>query len=275
MAIINGQGRVGVRVTPGVPSYDTDALAFFTASGITDLTQKSAVNQLVLDLKSNSLWSKMKALYPIVGGNATAHSYNLINTSLYQLTLGSGWTHNSTGAIPNGTSAIALTGLIPDSVGMTVNDNHAMFYSGTSTGGGGSDQYEMGSGNNLATVLFSLFTRRSANTYGYDSGFYLNNRNAGFLSDGSGIFLGKVNSDLTSKIYRNGSLLSTKAITSQASLSPYQVYLGGFNEMNTTTYYSSKRIISVSLGLGLSDTDATNYTTCINTFNTTLGRNTY
>ena len=54
----------------GVVSYDSDAQAFFTASGITDLTQKNAVNQLVLDLKSNSLWTKIKALYPIVGGNA-------------------------------------------------------------------------------------------------------------------------------------------------------------------------------------------------------------
>ena len=267
--------QYGVIASSGGSSYDPNAQAFFTASGITDIIQKNAVNQLVLDLKSNGLWSKIIDFRPCVGGNATPHSINLKNPALYTLTFSSGWTHASNGMTPNGTSAIAYGGLIPDNVGMTVNNNHVMLYSGTATGGGGSNQYEMGSGNNTASVLFSLFTRRSGNFGGYDSGNYINNRNTAYPTDGAGIFIGKVNSDLTSKFYRNGTLLGTKSITIQASLSSYQVYLGGFNEMGSTTYYSSKRIITSSFGLGLSDTDVTNLTTIVNTFNTTLGRNTY
>lgn len=273
-----GYGAIGATTkrSSGGGSFDTDAQAFFTASGITDLTQKNAVNQLVLDLKSNSLWSKIKALYPVVGGNATAHSFNLINTSLYTLSFSSGWSHSSTGMLPNGTSAYASTGLIPDNVGMTVNNNHLLIYSGTAAASSSAtDYYDMGSGNNLGTVLSSIFTRRNNNQGAYDSGAAGTNRNSAYPTDGAGIFIGKVNSDLTSKFYRNGSLLGTVSITSQASLSPYQYYVGGFNELNTNTYYSQKKILTSSFGLGLSDTDATNLSTIVNTFNTTLGRNTY
>ena len=51
--------------------------AFLKAAGITDATITSAVKTLVRGLQADGLWSKMKAIYPMVGGNATAHSYNL------------------------------------------------------------------------------------------------------------------------------------------------------------------------------------------------------
>ena len=111
-----------------------DAQAFFTAAGITDTTQKSAVNQLVLDLKSYSIWSKMKALYPFVGGDATKHSYNLINTANFQLTFSGGWTHSSTGALPNGTNAYANTGFNLNSNG-SLNNQHISYYSRTNSNG--------------------------------------------------------------------------------------------------------------------------------------------
>jgi hypothetical protein len=105
-----GYGAIGATtILKGGGAFDADAQSFFAASGVTDLTQKNAVNQLVLDLKSNSLWTKIKALYPVVGGNATAHSYNLINTSAYQLSFSSGWVHSSSGMLPNGSSAYANT----------------------------------------------------------------------------------------------------------------------------------------------------------------------
>jgi len=47
-------------VTP-TSSVDPDAQAFITAASITDPTQQSAINQLVLDLKGYSIWTKMKA----------------------------------------------------------------------------------------------------------------------------------------------------------------------------------------------------------------------
>ena len=58
-------------------SFDADAQAFITAAAITDLNQQNAINTLVVSLKGYSIWTKFKAIYPIVGGTASQHKYNL------------------------------------------------------------------------------------------------------------------------------------------------------------------------------------------------------
>ena len=106
----------GFNVKPrkaGGVSYDADAQTFFTAASITDTTQKSAVNQLVLDLKSANIWTKMKAIYPIVGGSASSHAVNLKTPGTYNLTYATGMTHSSTGMTGNGTSGYANTSITP------------------------------------------------------------------------------------------------------------------------------------------------------------------
>lgn len=56
---------------------DSDADTFITNASITDPTQKRAVQRLVKSLKDESLWAKMKAIYPMVGGTEAAHKLNL------------------------------------------------------------------------------------------------------------------------------------------------------------------------------------------------------
>jgi hypothetical protein len=93
-------------VTP-TSSVDPDAQAFITAASITDPTQQSAINTLVTDLKGYSIWTKMKALYPLVGGTSSTHKWNLKDPrdldAAYRLVFNGGWTHSSGGALPNGT----------------------------------------------------------------------------------------------------------------------------------------------------------------------------
>jgi hypothetical protein len=114
--------RIGWRpyvnvVTQVVNAVDADATAFITAAGITNLTQASAINTLVNDLKTYGLWTKMKALYPFVGGTATSHKFNLKDPrdldAAFRLVFTGGWTHTSTGAKPNGTTGYANTYLNP------------------------------------------------------------------------------------------------------------------------------------------------------------------
>ena len=97
-----------------IASFDADALAFFsrvtTAGGSLSTTEKSAVNQLVLDLKSYSIWTKMKAIYPMVGASAAACAQNLKSSS-FTGTFNGGWTYASSGVTPNGTSGYMDTGL--------------------------------------------------------------------------------------------------------------------------------------------------------------------
>jgi len=99
---------------------DTDSAAFITAAGLTNSTHISAVRRLVSALKYEGLWTKMKALYPMVGGTATSHRFNLKDpravAAAFYLDFNGGWTHDSTGALPSGTNGWANTNLVMSSI---------------------------------------------------------------------------------------------------------------------------------------------------------------
>jgi hypothetical protein len=89
----------------------------------------NAVNQLVLDLKAASIWTKMKAIYPFVGGTASLHKWNLKDPrdldAAFRLTFFGGWTHTTNGAQGNGTNSYADSFFIP-STQYSVIDNAAL-----------------------------------------------------------------------------------------------------------------------------------------------------
>lgn len=117
-------------------SGDADAEAFITAAEITNDGQKAAITNLVTGLKSDGLWTKLDVIYPMVGGTANAHKYNLKDPRdldvAYRLSFNGGWTHSSTGAKPNGTDAWADTFIVPSTFGYTSTSGGFMgYYSGT------------------------------------------------------------------------------------------------------------------------------------------------
>jgi len=57
-------------------SFDPDYSAFITATGITQPTQSAALETLVSDLKSYGLWSKIKAIYPMVTDKNNRFAYS-------------------------------------------------------------------------------------------------------------------------------------------------------------------------------------------------------
>jgi hypothetical protein len=87
----------------GAPAFDADAQAFITAASITDPTQQSAVNQLVLDWKADGIWNDIDEAYPYVGSNSTAHRYD-IKSATAKGTFFGGVTHNGNGVTFNGTT---------------------------------------------------------------------------------------------------------------------------------------------------------------------------
>lgn len=68
-----GVGHYVSRYASG--GFDPSAQAFFAATGITGATQQQAINNLVVGLKADGLWSKMKALYPFVTDNRNLLGY--------------------------------------------------------------------------------------------------------------------------------------------------------------------------------------------------------
>ena len=83
-----------------------------TVGGLSS-TEKLAINTLVLNLKSNGIWSGLTAFYPFVGTTASQQKYNLIDpqdtNAAFRLTFYGGWTHSSSGLIGNGTDTWADT----------------------------------------------------------------------------------------------------------------------------------------------------------------------
>jgi hypothetical protein len=251
-------------------SYDTDAQAFFTAAGITDSTQKSAVNQLVLDFKSASIWTKMIAIYPFVGGTATTHKYNLKDPqdtdAAHRITFNA--THDANGVTSIG-SANDLH-IIPSSA-LTLNDTHMSLYSRTTSTN--ANWWDMGSLNGTGSEYFAMACRRLdaftshmytgsgssittvANTDG--KGFYLMSRRGGSDCEG----------------YKNGSSVVTNSGASSGALPSLTMYLGCLNFNGTVSSAVGRNYAFVSVGSGLNDTEASALYTAVQAFQTTLSRN--
>lgn len=103
----DGVTTVGAMITVTVAQM-TQVTDFLTNTGIVDATITGAVRTLAMRLDDFGIWSKMRALYPFVGGTATTHKYNLKDPrdldAAYRMIFAGGWTHNSNGITGNGTN---------------------------------------------------------------------------------------------------------------------------------------------------------------------------
>ena len=264
-------GRIGVLGSAGssvtVASGDADALAFFTAAGITDTTQKSAVNTLVTDLKAANIWTKMKAIYPFVGGTAAQHRFNLkspgtTNADFY-LTFYGGGTHSANGYLPNGNS-YADTFLIP-STSLSQNSTHISYYSRTNTNTG----IDMGASLEPADTSFlSLYVRDTNSHYSR-----LNNVGPEFgvtNSDGLGLHTISRTINISYEYFKNTT--KNTAVKASTGLPTRKISIGGLS-VNNVWYFGNKETAFNSIGDGLTDSEASNLYTAVQAYQTTLGRN--
>ena len=254
---------------PKAVGYDADAQAFITATGITDLTQKNAINQLVLDLKGYSIWTKMKALYPFVGGTATTHKYNLKNPldtdAAFRLSFNGGWTHSSTGALPNGTNAYADTFITP-STSLSLNSTHISYYSRTS----GATGYIFGT-NDVAVAnrtLWQLFGGTNYMSVFTATGNFFSYSGANSLSM---LMVNRTASNL-SNAWAAGVKKATSTNPSSA-LTTLPLYIGANNTQGVAGFFCNAQCAFSSVGDGLTDTDSSNLYTAVQAFQTSLSRN--
>ena len=253
-------------VASQIASFDADAVAFFnrvtTAGGSLSLTEKAAVNQLVLDLKANSLWTPMKAIYPMVGASAAACAQNLKSSS-FTGTFTSGWTFASTGVTPNGTSAYMDTTLLP-SASLLLDSVSISFYSRTNTQG----NIQMGSNDNTGYLLQQMFS----STQMYSQ---LNGAGSSFIdapvTQWQGLFTTSRTSSTSVSAYKNG--VNIKTDTKSSSNQPtFICYIGARNNNGSSGNFDSKECAFASIGDGLTDTQASNFYTAVQAFQTTLSR---
>jgi hypothetical protein len=253
----------------GTPAVDPDAQAFITAAAITDPTQQAAINQLVVDLKGYSIWTKMKAVYPFVGGTASAHKFNLKNPldtdAAFRLVFSGGVTHSANGILPNGVNGYADTFLKP-STSLTLNSSHLSVYSRT-TGVGGADIG--GAANSLNPGIWILNNLSGGTSYVNSNGtggiattLYGANTNGFFIN----------NRTISTELKFNRNAVSNTILQNSSALTTVNISIGALTAGVGFSFYSNRQIAIASIGSGLSDTEAANFYTAVQAFQTTLGR---
>jgi hypothetical protein len=207
----------------------------------------------------------MKAIYPIVGGTASSHKFNLKDPRdldvAFRLNFSTGWTHSTNGMLPNGTSAFADT-FLNTSTQLNVNSHSFGMYSRTNNTTG-SQVY--GSFDNTPRFLQNNLS--SAN---FVSGLLSNIISYTANPSTSLLMLTRTSSTL-SKAFRAGVLLGQETVT-MGTLPTFTFYLGARNNAGTPVYYSNHQCAFAFIGDGLTDTDASNLYTAVQAYQTTLSR---
>ena len=241
-------------------TWDADALAFLTATGITDATIRGAINTLVVDMKGYGIWTKMKAIYPFVGGTATSHKFNLKNPldtdAAFRLLFFGGITHNSNGITLNGSTGFVDTRY--NAFINSLNNGNISIYNRTNNAG---SYYDF---SNLVGAFEQTMVLKFT-----DNKFYINSGTQTYPtfinSDARGLYAMNYNST-NIKGYKNGSVVITE---NKVSTGVNNIYTIG---RNSTGQYSNRNYAFASIADGLSDTESTNFYAAVQAFQTTLSR---
>lgn len=263
---------------------DVTAQAFITATGITSCSVKSAINTLVINLKATSVWNKLRAIYPFVGGSSqSANAVNLKTPGTFDLTFNgtppgiSGWAFDASGVTPNGTDNYASTGFIPNTeYGSSFNRSLGVYSAVDTTISGGAFHYQMGAYDNSvspATELSIFFwdnggTQQQASVMGDQQFIQVAPKNS---FSGFHVSTRVANNDF--KYYRNNVLQGSNTNAVSVSSPINEIYLFAVNTPSLAPgSFSTEKLSFAFIGDGLTPGEVALFNTAVNTFQTSLGR---
>jgi hypothetical protein len=252
---------------------------------LTSLTDTSALipvadNSLVSVIGQNAfIWgtqietgSILTTYQPMLGSVqayiAAQFKFNLVNPvdsdAAFRLVFNGGWTHSSTGATPNGTNGYADTKLVPSSV-LSLNSVALSFYSRTNSQG----SIQLGANDITNYLIQQMFS--STKMYSQ-----LNTIGAGFIdatvTQWQGLFTTNRSTSSNVSAYKNGVNIKndTKVSTARPTI---PIYLGARNSEGLPANYDIKQNAFTAISDGLTDTEAANLYTRVQTYQTALSRN--
>lgn len=263
--------------TAGYTVQDADALAYITAVEGTGRTmtnyEKSVIDTLVMDLKGVTnpgyttgvnFWARDLAYYPIFGGTAAAHKFNLKDPrdldAAYRLTLtGTGVAnHSATGIIMSGSQSALNTHI---QANWSSTDLALSFYSRTNNSG--TSTVSMGAYDGTvglyitAAVLFRAGNSSSASIpYTTTAAFFIGTKSGTSLA-----------------AYRNG--VQTGINTNSSAPPALDIYLMSRNNSGVPGNMDVRECAWASIGAGMTGTEAAIFNTIINAYETRLSRNVY
>lgn len=270
--------------TPPSSEYDTDATAFFLVNTGLTTPQKDAVNTLVLALKTASIWNRMIAIYPFIGGTAEAHKWNLKdprNDDLAKRLVFMGtWVHSATGAKPDGSTAYAKTHINPFDDCPQYSFSGSYYSRENIAPGASGDYYLFGGGSSTNIKLEFYASNRIFSDLGHVSfsGSPITLNITG-LTQFNGLFTVSSLWSTYMKIFRGSTQLGSQPATrynyfqnTDPTSNAGRLYLAAYNNNETPTGFLQNQCAFASFGYGFDDTEIAALSAAVSNFQTTLGR---
>ena len=245
--------------------YDTAATDFFNSTQITDTTVRRAINDLIVQLKDDSLWNKFLAIYPMVGGTASSTKWNLKDArdldEAYRISWNGSPVFKSTGVTCLTTNDWGNTHLV-DSL-LSYDNTSMSFYSETSNQIAG---YDMGCSNGIypynIMAIYEDFSEDIVNTLfnAYGSTQYQPSKTTGLF----------INSSKDGKVvrYDNGIAVADHG-------GPYEAYTNEaitIGKIVDDDYMGQRECALAAIGEGLTASQAQTFYNIVQSFQSTLGR---
>ena len=151
---------------------------------------------------------------------------------------------------------------------MSLNNAYISFWSKTNSQNANA---EMGVIDGSLNAGIRVITRNTSN----QSQYQLNDNAstiASSVTDSSGFWVASRTASNSRKLYKNGTALLTNTTASTTLTTATIPVLGQKTFNNTMNAYLAKNFSFASAGQGFNDTEAANFYTAVNLFQTTLGR---
>lgn len=251
---------------------DEDVAAFLQAAGITDPTQESAINTLVLGLKADETWAKLRAIYPVIGGTGDAHKWNLKDPrdldAAFRLSFLGGWTHNASGMQANGTTGYARTFFSND-----------IFNTSTGMSGGvqlaTSRDFNAGTNFRAYLAFTTTFALQAAGTVQqWRAGMQADSLDLGTSGSNIGLWALSFRRSNSTDTFVRMRPDGTQGISNSTvnSITAGELFLSARNASGTPDGFAGERITFAFMGEYLTPTDLTNIRTRILAYQTAIGR---
>lgn len=244
--------------------YDAAAQLFITNTGISSPAQKTNINNLVLGLKTDGLWIKIIAFYPMIGGTASSHKYNLKDARdldvAFRLNFYGGWLHSSAGVQGNGVNSYANTFIVPSN-NMDINSFSLFFYNKSNTA---EQTADIGANQASTSSLVALYAGGSTEQLRFFGAAFQGAYNT--LPDTRGL-VGFTKNSLLVEGFLNGNKINERANVISKS-NDLSLYIGARNNDRVADYFSSRQGSCYVICSGLTATEITKLNQRIQNFET-------
>jgi hypothetical protein len=236
----------------------------------------TAITKVVESFKAANVWSKMRAVYPLLTDGISDTRLNQIKWNLvdprdddaaYRLTLNGGYTLTGSGILFNGINGYANTHFAPSLLGQ--NSLHMSVYSLTNTQ---STVNDIGSIDNPITSGAVMLTRDAGNSFSAR----VNQSTANSVANATSLGFYAINRTGANVVnaWRNTTKIINQTTVSAAP-NNFDIYLGARNDAGNATLFSNREYCFATIGEGLTDDEMGNVATIVQTFVAETGKVVY